>query len=186
MINHLGNYFHEQRLHRGLSLGQLARMAGYGNKSKGSNKICRFERQGEVTEELLVCLADVLGINFATVQQLIKQDRQERLQEWEEWVSQPVPMCLVVKYLPAVYGIEELPEAITTPEQAEKWACDYAREQGWHVCLAVSRRLSIWIDKQGHVYARTEATPDSPNVPFMRVRGSGRRFLFGFGEAGSK
>jgi hypothetical protein len=49
--------------------------------------------------------------------------------------------------------------------------------------LAVSRRLSIWIGKDGvdGVYARTEATPDDPNVPFMRLKGP-RTFLTNFGK----
>ena len=39
----------------------------------------------------------------------------------------------------------------------------------------VSRRLSVWIDGQGEIEARTEAIPGEPNVPFIEVRG--RRFL---------
>lgn len=182
MSNHLGTYFRDQRIQQGLSLGTLARTVGYRNVSKGSNKIVRFEREGAVTEELLVRLAEALGIDFDTVQRLIDEDRQERQREWEEWVSQPVPMELIAKIIPAVYARVPLPETVTTPEQGEVFACQYAKEHRRQVCLAVSRRLSIWIDKEGAVYARTEATPDSPNVPFMRLRGSGRRFLFGFGE----
>jgi len=95
-------------------------------------------------------------------------------------------MELIAKIIPAVYARVPLPAEITTPEQAEAFACAYAREHKRQVCLAVSRRLSNWIDKEGVVYARTEAKPDSPNTPFMRLRGSGRAFLFGFGEGGEK
>jgi hypothetical protein len=42
MCNYLGSYFREERLQRGLSLGTLARIVGYRNISKGSNKIVRF------------------------------------------------------------------------------------------------------------------------------------------------
>ena len=41
----------------------------------------------------------------------------------------------------------------------------------------------IWINEKGEVYARTEAQPDNPNTPFMQLKGSGRRFLFRFGES---
>jgi transcriptional regulator with XRE-family HTH domain len=180
MINRLGSYFRDQRIQQGLSLGQLARFVGYRNVSKGSNKIIRFEREGQITEELLVRLADALGIDFTTVEQLIEQERQERLREWEQWVSQPVPMQLIVKYMPAVYGTVPIPKTITTPEQAEAFACAYAKENRRQACLAVSRRLSVWIDTEGQVYARTEARPDCPNVPYMCLKGSGRRFLFRF------
>src|SRR5262249_14648590 len=147
--------FREQRIRQGLSLGALARVVGYRNVSKGSNRICRFERNGEITEELLVHLADALGIDFSTVERLIEEDRLDRLREWEEWVSQPAPMSLVVKYMPAVYGTVQLPEELTTMAQAERWACDYARVHHWQVCLVISRRMSVWIDKEGQVYART-------------------------------
>jgi transcriptional regulator with XRE-family HTH domain len=178
MINNLGTYFRDQRIHQGLSLSDLAQMVGYKNLSKGSNKIVRFEREGVITEELLARLADALRIDLPTVENLIEQDRQERLREWEEWVSQPVPMQLIAKIMPAVYSRVPLPDEITTPEQAEAFAVDYAKQNKRQVCLVVSRRLSVWIDAEGEVYARTEATPDEPNVPFMQV--SGKRFLFRF------
>jgi transcriptional regulator with XRE-family HTH domain len=182
MANNLGNYFHEQRLQQGLSLGELARKVGYRNVSKGANRIARFEREGRVTEDLLATLAEALGIDLQTVEALIDQDRQEHLRAWEEWVSEPVPMCLIVRYLAAVYGTVPLPQEITTHEQAEAFACEYAKQHGRKVCLAFSRRHSVWIDAQGEVYARTEATPDDPNVPFMRLQGSGKGFLMRFGD----
>ena len=111
---------------------------------------------------------------------LIEQDRQEHLRAWEAWVNEPVPIQLIVRYMPAVYGRVPLPQEITTPEQAEAFACGYAQEHRHKVCLALSRRHSVWIDAEGQVYARTEATPDDPNVPFMRLRGSKSRFLMGF------
>jgi transcriptional regulator with XRE-family HTH domain len=184
MADHLGTYFHERRQQRGLGLGQLARLVGYRNVSKGSNRIARLEREGAVAEDLLLRLAKALGIDLPTVEGLMEKDRQERLRQWEQWVNEPVPMRLIVRYMPAVYGTLALPEGVTTPEQAEAFARQYARQHGRRVCLALSRRLSVWIDREGRVQARTEATPDVPNVPYMRFKGSGKRFLFGFGERG--
>jgi transcriptional regulator with XRE-family HTH domain len=184
MSNHLGDYFRERRQQRGLGLGQLARLLGYRNVSKGANKISRFEREGYATADLLPRLAGALGIDLPTVEGLLERDGQERLREWEEWVSQPVPIQLVVRYMPAVYGRVTLPEGITTPEQAEAFAREYARQHRRQVCLAVSRRLSVWVGTDGRVEARTEATPDTPNTPFMRLRGSGKKFVLNFGEQG--
>jgi transcriptional regulator with XRE-family HTH domain len=181
-VNNLGNFFHEPRLSQNISLGQLARLVGYRNVSKGANRVARFERDGTATEDLLETLAAALGIDIATVDRLIEQDSQEELRAWEEWVSEPVPMRLIVKYLPAVYGTVPLPQEITTPEQAEPFACEYAKQNRRKVCLALSRRHSVWIDKDGQVYARTEATPDDPNVPYMRLKGSRTRFLMRFGK----
>jgi transcriptional regulator with XRE-family HTH domain len=184
-MSHLGTYFRDQRTSQGLTLGQVARMVSYSNVSKGSNKIVHFEREGDITEELLARLAEALHIDLPAVDRLIEQDRQEYLRAWEAWVSQPAPMELVVKIIPAVYATMPLPETVTTPEQGEAFACEYAKEHRRQVCLAVSRRLSVWIDKEGQVYARTEARPDSPNTPFMRLRSSSRRFLLGFGDSGT-
>ena len=79
-------------------------------------------------------------------------------------------MQLVVRLMACVYSSIVLPEGITTPEQAEAWACEFAREHRLRVCLVVSRRLSVWIDRSGGVEARTEATPDVPNVPVGGLR----------------
>jgi transcriptional regulator with XRE-family HTH domain len=179
VTNHLGSYFRDQRINLGLSLGDLARRTRYRNVSKGSNKIVRFEREGVITDELLARLADALGIPFPKVEELIEQDRQEYLREWEAWVSEPVPMELVAKIIPAVYVRVKLPGDITTPEQAEEFARAYAKEHGWKCCLALSRRHSVWIGKDGEVEFRTEATPDQPNTPWMRLRASGKGFLWG-------
>jgi transcriptional regulator with XRE-family HTH domain len=184
MSNHLSDYFRERRQQRGLSLGELARLLGYKNVSKGANRISRFEREGAVSEDLLLQLAEALGIDLPTVEGLLEKDRREYLQQWEEWVNEPLPMRLIVRYMPAVYGTVALPAGVTTPERAEAFACAYAREHGRRVCLALSRRLSVWINGEGRVEARTEATPDTPNTPSMRLRGSGKGFLFGFGEQG--
>ena len=177
-MNHLGNYFYEQRTGQGFSRGQLARIVGYRNISKGANRIARFEREGIVTDDLLAALADALGIDYPTVERLIEQDRQEHLQAWDAWVSQIVPIQLVVRYMAAVYGSVKTPGDITTPEQAEAFACDYARKHRVRVCIILSRRQSVWIDEGGLVYARTEATPEKPNMPWMQIRSDKRRFLF--------
>src|ERR1051325_3059111 len=177
-MNHLGSYFHDQRIHQHLSLGQVARLMGSQNVSKAANKICRFEREGNITDDFLATLADALGIDYPTVERLIEQDRQEHLRAWEAWVSEPVPMQLIAKLIPAVYARVPLPAEITTPEQAEAFACAYAMKHKRQVCLPVSRRLSIWVDREGLVYARTEASPDQPNQPWMCLRGDRRKFLF--------
>jgi transcriptional regulator with XRE-family HTH domain len=181
-MSNLGNLFHEQRIHRGLSLSQLARLVGYGNVSKGANTICRFEREGIFKDKFLADLADALGIDYPTVERLIEQDRQEHLRAWEAWVNQPVPMQVVVRYLAAAYGKVKMPADITTHEQAEAFACEYARIHHLRVCLVLSRRQSVWIDNEGKIYARTEATPDKPNMPWMQLRNDQRKFLFQFEE----
>ncbi len=175
-MNKLGDFLRAERLKRGLSLGQLARLAGYKNLSKGARRILALERTSMAKPDLLVNVAEALNLDWAIVEQLAEEDYQERLRVWEAWANEPVPMCLVVRLIAAVYVRKALPEEVTTPGQAETWACEFARQHHCRVCLVVSRRISVWIYAQGEIESRTEATPSQPNVPFLEVRG--RRFLF--------
>jgi len=169
-------YFKSQRLAKKLSLGDLARLVGYGNISKGANRIVRFEQEGVIDDELLIKLAKALEINWETVEELAEQDRKEHIEAWSKWVDEPVPMRLVIKWIPAVYSERLLPVEITTPEAAEEFACDQARQLKKHICLVLSRRKSVWISDEGIVRKRTEATPfGGPNEPWMELKG--KRFL---------
>ena len=173
-MNNLGAFLRAERLRRGLSLSELARMVGYRNINKGVRRIMALEQTGSGKADLLVNVAAALNLDWTVVERLVDEDRQERLREWEQWVNEPVPIHLVVRLMAAVYARKVLPEDILTPEQAEKWACEFAREHRWRVCLVVSRRRSVWIDAEG-VYATTEARPDQSNMPIMED--GGRRFL---------
>ena len=182
MSTHLGDYFREKRLHAGLSLGELTRRIGYRNVSKGARLIQQLERQGITSEDLLVKLIEALDIEPRTVQALIDRDREDYLRDWERWVNTPVPMEMVVRYMPAVYGRKPLPEDINTAEQAESYACTYAKAQRLKVCLVLSRRHSVWINEQGEITNRTEATPERENVPYMTLKDGKRKFWLRVGE----
>ena len=43
-MSHLGDHFRACRVEKGLTTGQLARMAGYRNLTRGANRIHGFER----------------------------------------------------------------------------------------------------------------------------------------------
>jgi len=174
-MNKLGEFLRAERLKQGLSLGQLAWMVGYRNIAKGARRITCLEQTGLAKADLVVNFGEALNLDWMMVERLAKEDREAYLREWEAWASQPVPMCLVVRLMATVYSRKTLPARVTTPEQAEAWACEFARQNHWRVCLVVSRRQSVWINCSGQVVARTEATPDCPNMPFMAV--GGRRFL---------
>lgn len=182
MPSKLGEHFRTERERKGLTLGQLARLAGYRNASKGARRISVFEREGMVKEDLLVKLAEALKIDWLTVLDLEEQDRRAYLAEWERWASETVPMVLVARLIPAVYKQVPLPPEVTTQEAAESFAREFAMEHAWRCCLVVSRRLSVWIGKDGEIEARTEAKPGQPNMPGMTLKGSRRPFLFGAGE----
>jgi hypothetical protein len=49
-------------------------------------------------------------------------------------------MRLIIRLMAAVYSELLLPEEITTPEEAEAFACDQARQFRRQMCLVLSRR----------------------------------------------
>lgn len=173
----VASHFKAQRLAKNLSLGDVARLVGYKNIAKGANRIVRFEREGIIDDELLIKIAKTLAIDWATVEELAEQDRQEHIEAWNKWADEPVPMKMVLRLMAAIYSTCPLPSEITTPEEAEKYACAVARLRRMQVCLVLQRRQSVWIDTHGVVLRRTEATPfGDPNLPWMRLKG-GRKFL---------
>src|SRR6266487_1663562 len=168
ILRKVATVFREQRIKSELSLGQLAQLVGYRNVSKGANRICNFERTGVIkNDHLLVALTEALELDPVTVEELIQREREEQLRQWEAWVNEPVPMQMIVRIIPAIYVRMPLPKRVTTPERAERFACRYAKRKGFCICLAISRRLSVWIDKDGKVYSRSEAKPHQLNVPSM-------------------
>jgi hypothetical protein len=173
----VSSHFKAQRLAQNLNLGELARLVGYKNIAKGANRIVRFEREGIIRDDLLIKIARALEIDWATVEELGEQDRQEHIEAWNKWADEPVPMKLVIRLMAAIYSNCPFPSEITTPEAAEAFACDQARQRRMQICLVLSRRKSVWINEDGTVRKRTEATLfDGPNEPWMQLKG-GRKFL---------
>jgi hypothetical protein len=173
MMSKLGDFLRAERFKQGLSLGQLARLVGYRNLNKGARRILALERTGTGKVDLVVNVAETLNLDWMAVERLAEDERRERLLAWEAWVSQPVSIQLVVRMMAAVYARKVPPAEVTTPVEAEAWACEFARQHGCRVCLVVSRRLSVWIDADGQVEARTEAKFGEPNMPFVQVKGRG-------------
>jgi hypothetical protein len=174
-MTNLGSFIRAERVGRGLTLGQLASLVGYRNLNRGARRIICLEQSGTARPDLMAHVAEALALDRAVVERLAYEDRQERLRAWEAWVNEPVPMFLVVRLIAAVYVRKGLPLEVMTKEDAETWACNFARQHRCCVCLVVSRRWSVWIDADGQIQARTEARPGEPNMPLMRVQG--RRFL---------
>ena len=173
----LRTHFKAQRLAKNLTLGDLARLVGYSNISKGANRISQFEREGTIDDQLLVKTARGLEIDWATVEKLAQEDRQDHIQAWNKWANEPVPMKMVIRVMATIYSTCPIPEEITTHEEAEKHACAVARLRKMRVCLVLNRRQSVWIGADGVVENRTEATPfRAPNLPWMQV-GRGQNFL---------
>jgi Helix-turn-helix domain len=177
-MSHLGDHFRACRVEKGLTTGQLARMAGYENLGRGSNRIHRFEGGGKVAPDLLSRLAGVLGVGAHEVRRLVAED----YRDWLAWADEPRRPYVVVRHIACVYERLELPDDALASEAAEAFAGRLAREKRRMVCLVMSRRLSVHFDADGTVSGRQEATPDVPCEPYALIGGKRFQFDFGGGE----
>lgn len=175
MNKHLSDYVSQQRQLKGIRLGPLAEMLGYKNRSKGAQRILAFERGGEITDDFLIKLIRALDLDENEVSEAMNKD----LAEWEEWLNEPVPMRMIVRIMAAVYCPHSIPESITTVEDAEAYARQFAKEKRLRVCLALNRRESVWIGADGEIEGRTYAEPGIPNIPYTTLGGT-QKFLFDF------
>jgi hypothetical protein len=66
-MSHLGTYLRTRRVERGLSLGQLAKLVGYRNISKGAKRLTRLESEGVASDDLLARVVDAVGVSGRTI-----------------------------------------------------------------------------------------------------------------------
>ncbi len=171
MNKHLRNLIYRHRALKGLNFGQLAELSGYKNRSKWAIKICNFEREGVGDDEMVGRVIQALEIDHEEVQEAIQKD----YAIWEKWADEPVEMQMLLRYSGVIILIHDMPQEITSQEEAIEYAQNYAKENGLRVCLVLSRRESVWIAADGHMHI-SQTTPGVPNIPFASV--GGKKFLF--------
>lgn len=171
MDTNIGRVISQARQNAGLNRPQLAQAAGYKNLAKGANKIVSLEREGHGTTELLARLQEALQLPASVVEDALAKDRAEQTARWNQWASQPIRSYLVKRYMPAVYGREELPETIARIEDAKRYASSVACREHRKVCLVWSRRIRLWFDGTGALVRREVVGPGSSGGPAMRVGG---------------
>ena len=174
-MSHFGDHLRQERVRQGISVSAMALRLGYAN-NKGRRRVQTVEDGGPAKPpDLPSRIVEILGISDETVRQLLKAD----YEDFQSYLNEPVPMRMVVRLMCAVYSPHSLPASITTAEEAEAYARQFAKERRFKVCLILSRRVSIWIDNDGSIIARTEAEPGLPNAPFMQI--GSKKFLLDFG-----
>jgi len=176
-VNHLGEFFRRRRTEKGLSLGKAARLLGYTNVTKGSNRIQSFESGGKVAPDLLGRLAEVLEINPDEIRQRVAED----YRDWLAWANEPIRPHVVVRLLACVYQRIQLPDDALLGEAAEAFAAAVARDKKMRAWLVLSRRVSVYFDAEGRKGGRIEATPEVPCEPFAVIGGKRVQFDFGGG-----
>jgi hypothetical protein len=183
MATILSNHFRQRRLQLGLRHGEVARLMGYKSIVGAANKIVRFEETGDVLADLFQKLAAVLGIDDATIQRLIEEDRRQYLAEWTAWANVPVEPEIVFRAIPGVFAGPPIPEHLQTTEEMEQYTQDFAKRNHKKTWLVLSRRLRIYFNENG-VKSVQEAAPGECNGPWMRLGSSRKKFLFGGGGQG--
>ena len=167
MSNHIGQLVKNQREFMGLKKSELATRAGYSNISKGSRKITELERDGVLRPDLLEKLIKVLEISKKEFRKAYWKEKEE----FEEWLNVPVPMKMIVRYMPAVYVSHEIPDHIKTADDAAQYAKDFTSDKkNLKACLVLNRRWSFWAEKGDGVWRET-TYENQINRPYMSIGG---------------
>lgn len=184
MATNLSTFCRQRRLAVGLRPGDVARRMGYKSIPGTANKIVLFEERGDIRADLFEKLKVVLEIDDATAERLIQQDQEEYITAWWAWANQPVPWVVYRKDVPLFMPPWPVPAEITTQEGAEAWACQFAIDNHAPVSLYLSRRISVWIGREGKITSRHEASPGEVTVPYLQLNGDGAKFRFAPNGAG--
>ena len=152
---------------------------GYKSIVGACNKVVYFEERGKILADMLAKLAAVLGIDQPMIQRLMEQDYQEYLEAWNRWADEPIEPYLVVRAIPGFPFTKDIPPEVTTQEEMEHFAADFAERFGKKVWLVLNRRTSILFDESATKRSVLEAQPGQCNGPYMRLGSSGKKFLLG-------
>jgi len=176
---HLSRYFRQRRKALGLRFGDVARRMGYKSLPGACNKLVQFEQEGDIPLDLFRKLAAVLEIDEATIRQLAEQDRREHLEQWTNWANEPVKPTVILRLMPAAYWSHKIPEHLKTTEELEAFTQALTKEKHMKGWLVLSRRIAVYFDENGNKKCVQEAAPGEHLGPYMQVRGSRRKFIFG-------
>ena len=195
---HLSRHLQSLREQRGLRPGQLAVGLGASNPSKVGSLIRSFELGDPLSDHWLQALVEELQPDPNDLRRCLRLDQEEAQRQleqerlvWEAWADEPIDPFLTIRYIPAVYGVRELPRAFWTPrgtaenndwarERAEDWAAAQLKRFRAKGFVSWSRRERTWFERGGLNPRRRVVTfEDRHTGAWMQVSGSQRRFLLG-------
>ena len=191
---HLSRHLQLLRQQRGLRPGQLAVELGANNPSKVGSLIRSFELGEPLSDHWLQKLfaflqpdpddlSRCLSLDQVEAQRQLELDRQA----WEAWADEPIEPFLTIRYMPAVYGVRDVPPAFCSPREtewarsrAEEWAAAELKRFRAKGFLSWTRRERTWFDQYGENPCRRPVSFDSRSSgAWMQLSGSQRRFLLG-------
>ena len=199
--SHLARHLAALRQQRDLKPGQLAARLGGSNVSKVGSLIRAFELGEPISDHWLEKLITELQPDPAELRRCFELDQAEALEQlvrerdaWEAWADEPIEPFLTIRYLPAVYGVREVPKAFCTPRESaeerqwarqrtETWAADELRRFRAKGFLNWTRRERTWFDPLGMNPRRHSVVFDGRSSgAWMQVSGSPQRFLIEIGD----
>ncbi len=194
--SHLSRLFESLRLQSGLKPGQLAALLGASNVSKVGSLIRAFELGEPLSDHWLKKLVTELQPDPADLHRCLELDQAEATEQlyrdrkaWEAWADEQIEPFLTIRYMPAVYGVREVPNAFCTPREhaednawartrAEEWAADELKRFRAMGFLNWSRRERTWYDKRGLNPRRRAVIFDDRHAgAYMQISGSQQKFL---------
>jgi hypothetical protein len=198
--SHLSRHLAALRQQLDLRPAQLAARLGASNLSKVGSLIRAFELGEPISDYWLEKLIAELQPDPAELRRCLELDQAEALEQlarervaWEALADEPIEPFLTIRYMPAVYGVREVPKAFCTPrespedrawarERAEDWAAAELRRFRAKGFLNWSRRERTRFDQNGVNPRREPVTFESRTTgAWMQVSGSQQRFLLGSG-----
>lgn len=194
----LSRLFESLRLQRDLKPGQLAALLGASNTSKIGSLIRAFELGEPLSNHWLQKLVAVLQPDPDDLRRCLELDQIEAANQlerdrkvWESWADEPIEPFLTIRYMPAVYGVREVPKAFCSPRdnaednawartRAEEWAADELKRFRAKGFLNWSRRERTWYDKRGLTPRRRAVFfEDRHTGAYMQISGSQQKILLG-------
>ena len=177
---HVSRYFESLRIKQGLKPSQIAASLGASNISKIGSLIRQFELTGEISFYWFQKLVDFLNPEKDELQRCLKLDQNIQLTEFNKWASQTIDPYLIIRYMPAVYALKEVPAAFkSSRKEAEEWCSKELKSYRAKGYLNWTRREQTFFEKGGSNLWRCSATFEEPPLSaWMQVSGSSEKFIF--------
>ena len=170
MTTKLSGYIKQERVNQGLNFGELAKLMGYKNISRGMRRAIDLEREGVVHPEVLEKIIKALELDRNIIDRYIKEDNEQKRREFEEWLSEPIQPYYILRIIPAIYQSYDLPGNFSTEEEAAEYVAGIAKEKQKKALLCLSRREKISINEKGEIMGKIKTTIENAHYPYTRIK----------------
>jgi len=151
-MHHAGRLLAATRKRLRVTPQSLAGEIGWRNLNKGARRILALERGETVDRPLYGRLVELLGISAEAVAEAERLDAARAL----ELRRTPVEPEVVVRLTAAVWKRCPIPEDARNGKALVDFGVSTARHYHNVVCLRLPNRTTLWIDRHGEIYHRSE------------------------------